>query len=175
MNIRCLRFYVVHDSLRIAKQLGNRVEEARAYSNLGSSHHFRRNFERAIAFHNHVLHIAQELNDKTIEARAYAGLGHAARCMSDYVAAKRWHERQLDMALSTRDKVAEGRACSNLGIVYQLLGDHDAALKLHQVLRESAVVNNEESFFVCVLPYRMMSAVKHLINFYSRNVGKEQL
>jgi tetratricopeptide (TPR) repeat protein len=119
--------------LRLAKQMGNRVEEARAYSNLGSSHHFRRNFERALAFHEHVLRIALKLKDRSVEARAYAGLGHAARCMGDYTQARRWHERQLDSALATRDRVAEGRACSNLGIVYQLLGDHDAALKLHQV------------------------------------------
>lgn len=55
------------------------VEEARAYSNLGSSHHYRRNFAQAIVFHEHVLRIAQELGDRVIEARAYAGLGHAAR------------------------------------------------------------------------------------------------
>lgn len=84
------------------------MEEARAYSNLGSSHHFKRNFEQAIAFHDHVLQIAQELRDKSIEARAYAGLGHAARCMGDYQQAKHWHEKQLDMALSTKDKIAEG-------------------------------------------------------------------
>ena len=106
-----------------------KVEEARAYSNLGSSYHYKRNFEQAITYHNHVLRLAHELKDHTIEARAYAGLGHAARCMGGYTDAKSWHEQQLDMALKTRDRVAEGRACSNLGIVYQLLGDRDAALK----------------------------------------------
>lgn len=55
------------------------VEEARAYSNLGSSHHYRRNFTQAIVFHENVLRIAQELGDRAVEARAYAGLGHAAR------------------------------------------------------------------------------------------------
>ena len=47
------------DHLQIAKRLGNKVEEARAYSNLGSSHHYKRNFEQAIVFHNHVLRLAQ--------------------------------------------------------------------------------------------------------------------
>lgn len=55
------------------------VEEARAYSNLGSSYHYRRNFSQAIAYHENVLRIAQNLGDRAIEARAYAGLGHAAR------------------------------------------------------------------------------------------------
>jgi len=66
--------------LRIARRLGDRVEEARAFSNLGSSHHYRRNFGQAMAYHENVLRIAQELGDRAIETRAYAGLGHAARC-----------------------------------------------------------------------------------------------
>ena len=45
----------------------------------GSSHHYKRNFDQAIVFHNNVLRLAHELKDHTIEARAYAGLGHAAR------------------------------------------------------------------------------------------------
>ncbi|KAJ8973013.1 hypothetical protein NQ317_004611 [Molorchus minor] len=122
----------IGNHLRIARRLGNQVEEARAYSNLGSSHHYKRNFAQAIVYHEKVLRIAQSIGDKSVEARAYAGLGHAARCAGDYVQAKQWHERQLDVALSKRDKVGEGRACSNLGIVYQLLGEYDAALKLHQ-------------------------------------------
>lgn len=61
-----------------------KVEEARAYSNLGSSYHYRRNFTQAITYHENVLRLAQELGDKVIEARAYAGLGHAARCAGNY-------------------------------------------------------------------------------------------
>lgn len=45
------------------------MEEARAYSNLGSSHHYKRNFAQAITFHEHVLRIAQQLGDRAIEAR----------------------------------------------------------------------------------------------------------
>lgn len=93
------------EHLRLAKMLGNKVEGARAYSNLGSSHHYRRCFDQARTFHEHVLRLARELGDRTIEARAYAGLGHAARCMGDSQQARRWHEKQLDMALMARDKV----------------------------------------------------------------------
>lgn len=89
--------------LKLSKKLGNKVkfnifviiynliyfyffkvEEARAYSNLGSSYHYRRNFTQAITYHENVLRLAQELGDKVIEARAYAGLGHAARCAGNY-------------------------------------------------------------------------------------------
>lgn len=66
------------------------VEEARAYSNLGSSHHYRRNFAQAISYHENVLRIAQDLGDHAVEARAYAGLGHAARCAGDYTQVWQW-------------------------------------------------------------------------------------
>lgn len=76
------------------------MEEARAYSNLGSSHHYRRNFSQAIAFHENVLRIAQELGDRAIEARAYAGLGHAARCAGDYQQVIQWQrEKRLNCFL----------------------------------------------------------------------------
>lgn len=61
--------------------LGNRREEARAYSNLGSAFHSQRDFDKAISYHTRVLELAQEQGDRAIEMRAYAGLGHAARCM----------------------------------------------------------------------------------------------
>ena len=85
------------------------MEETRACSNLSSSHQYKRSFEQAIAFHNHVLRIAQALGDRTIEARAYAGLGHATRCMSDYAQAQTWQEKQLDMALTTKYEVSTRR------------------------------------------------------------------
>ena len=72
---------------------------------MGSSYHYKRNFDQANVYHNRVLSLAQELGDKSIEARAYAGLGHAARCIGNSLQAKVWHEKQLDMALATKDKV----------------------------------------------------------------------
>lgn len=59
----------------------NRREEARAYSNLGSTYHSQRDFDKAISYHTKVLELARELSDRSIEMRAFAGLGHAARCM----------------------------------------------------------------------------------------------
>uniref|UniRef100_A0A8C1TDR2 Tetratricopeptide repeat domain 28 n=1 Tax=Cyprinus carpio TaxID=7962 RepID=A0A8C1TDR2_CYPCA len=95
--------------------LGNKREEARAYSNLGSAYHYRRNFDKAMSYHTHVLELAQELEEKSIEMRAYAGLGHAARCMQDLERAKQYHEQQLNIAEGLKDRAAEGRASSNLG------------------------------------------------------------
>lgn len=79
------------------------VEEARAYSNLGSSHHYRRNFAQAIVYHENVLRIAQELGDRAVEARAFAGLGHAARCAGDYnqVHPRPFSSRSSDFGLAS--------------------------------------------------------------------------
>ena len=93
------------EHLKLAQELGNKIEEARAFSNLGSSHHYKRSFEQATIFHNNVLRLAHQLNDKSIEARAYAGLGHASRCMGNNLQAKEWYEKQLQMALLTKVKL----------------------------------------------------------------------
>ncbi|RUS73651.1 hypothetical protein EGW08_018583, partial [Elysia chlorotica] len=127
------RYATFQEHLKIAREEKSNVEEARAYSNLGSAYHYRRDYNKATLFHKEVLKIAEQNKDKTLEARAYAGLGHAARCSGDTMSAKAYHEKQLDNALQTRDKVAEGRACSNLGIIFHQLGEFEAALKLHKV------------------------------------------
>lgn len=80
-----------------------------AYSNLGSVHHRRLEFERAAFYHAEVLRISEELQERSIEARACAGLGHSARAIGDFQGAKKWYERQLDLALSTKDRAAEAR------------------------------------------------------------------
>jgi hypothetical protein len=61
------------------KYLSNFWDSRCPFYETGSSHHYKRNFDQAIVFHNNVLRLAHELKDHTIEARAYAGLGHAAR------------------------------------------------------------------------------------------------
>ena len=81
----------------------------KAYANLGSAHHFRRQYDRAAEFYEEVLRLAIETEDRTLEARAYGGLGHAARAMQDSLNARRWYEKQLDLALASKDKVAEAR------------------------------------------------------------------
>lgn len=101
--------------LDIAKEQGDKREEARAYSNLGSAYHYRRDFDKAASYHARVLELAQELQERAIEMRAYAGLGHAARCMQDLERAKQHHEQQLNIAENLKDRAAEGRASSNLG------------------------------------------------------------
>lgn len=101
--------------LDIAKAQGEKREEARAYSNLGSAYHYRRDFDKAASYHARVLELAQELQEHAIEMRAYAGLGHAARCMQDLERAKQYHEQQLSIAEGLKDRAAEGRASSNLG------------------------------------------------------------
>lgn len=80
-----------------------------AYSNLGSVHHCRREFERAVDYYKEVLRISEEMQERGMEARACAGLGHATKAMGDLQNAKKWYERQLDLALSTKDRAAEAR------------------------------------------------------------------
>lgn len=156
--------------LKIAKDLGNKREEARAYSNLGSAYHYRRNFDKAMSYHNYVLELAQELMEKAIEMRAYAGLGHAARCMQDLERAKQYHEQQLGIAEDLKDRAAEGRASSNLGkdrIACKVQGQcHRLGIArvAHCLLQKCVYLYSKESphCVCCVFPWSL-PAVNHMI------------
>uniref|UniRef100_A0A3B5MQT3 Tetratricopeptide repeat protein 28 n=1 Tax=Xiphophorus couchianus TaxID=32473 RepID=A0A3B5MQT3_9TELE len=116
----------------IVMSMENRREEARAYSNLGSTYHSQRDFDKAISYHTKVLELARELSDRSIEMRAFAGLGHAARCMQDLERARQYHQSQLEIAQELQDRAAQGRASSNLGIIHHMKGEYETALKLHK-------------------------------------------
>jgi hypothetical protein len=62
------------EHLKLATALGNRIEEARAYSNLGSSHHYKRNFEQVLKrlfFHEPAYHLNVAIRQPLIKADIY--------------------------------------------------------------------------------------------------------
>lgn len=111
--------------LKIVKDLGNKREEVRVYSNLGSVYYYRRNFDKVMFYYNYVLELAQELMEKVIEMRVYVGLGYVVRCMQDLERVKQYYEQQLGIVEDFKDRVVEGRAFFNLGkdrIVFKIQG-----------------------------------------------------
>ena len=65
--------------LTIAKEVGDRAGEGRAYGNLGNAYHSLGDFKQAIEYHMLYLTIAKEVGDRAGEGRAYCNLGNAYR------------------------------------------------------------------------------------------------
>ena len=58
--------------LSIAKEMGDRAGQGRAYSNLGNAYYSLSDFQRAIEYHEKDLTIAKDVSDRAGEEGAYA-------------------------------------------------------------------------------------------------------
>jgi tetratricopeptide (TPR) repeat protein len=76
--------------LAIAKEVGDRAAEGRAYANLGNAYQSQGDFSKAVEKHGQHLAIAKEVSDRAAEGGAYGNLG-----------------------------IGEGGAYANLGIAYR--------------------------------------------------------
>jgi tetratricopeptide (TPR) repeat protein len=63
--------------LAIAKEVGDRAGEGKAYRNLGCAYESQGDFRKAIEYHTQHLAIAKEVGDRAGEVRAYGNLGCA--------------------------------------------------------------------------------------------------
>jgi tetratricopeptide (TPR) repeat protein len=68
----------------IAKEVGDRAGEGRAYANLGNAYESQGDFSQAIEYHTQHLAIAKEVGDRAGEGAAYGSLGIAYRSQGDY-------------------------------------------------------------------------------------------
>ena len=116
----------------IAKELGDKVGEGTASSNLGNAFYRNKDFEKAIKYHELPLKITREREDSRGEGQAYENLGFAYGVSGDFKKAMECHEHQLRIAKETGDRVSEGRAICALGAAYQSIGDFKTAIQYHE-------------------------------------------
>ena len=119
-------------SLKIAKQIEDKVAEGIACCQLGLVNDDTGNFEKSIRYHKRGLEISKEFGDRTGEGRAHSNLGNAHKGLGNYKEAIYHHERDLEIANEIEDKTAEGVACCNLGNAYQCLGDLKKAVYYYE-------------------------------------------
>ena len=123
---------------KIAIEIGNRVEEGRAYGNLGNAFHLQGVFRKAIEYHEKDLRIATEIGDRAGEGRAYGNLGNAYISLGDFRKATEYHEKLLKISIENGDRATEGTAYGNLGVAYYSLGDFRKAIGCQEKLLKIA-------------------------------------
>ena len=85
-------------SLRIAKEIGDKGSEGEAYTNLGIAYECLGEYEKEIEFHQQSLSIAKDIGDKCSEGEAYTNLGIAYDCLGNYKKAIEFHQQSLSIA-----------------------------------------------------------------------------
>ena len=118
--------------LRLAKEVGDRKKEGRAYCSLGNAFQSFGDFHQAVKYHQKDLQISKEVGDWAAEGRAYCNLGNAYQSLGDFHRAIEYHQKDLQISKEVGDRAGEGCAYGNLGIAYYSLGDFQQAIEYHQ-------------------------------------------
>ena len=120
------------NSLKIAKEIGDKAGESACYTNLGVAYDSLGDFRKAIEFHENSLKIKKEIGDKADESKCYTNLGVAYHSLGDFKKAIEFHENSLKIAKEIRDKAVESKCYGNLGMAYQSLDDFRKAIEFHE-------------------------------------------
>jgi tetratricopeptide (TPR) repeat protein len=131
---KALEYHKEH--LTMAKEVGDRAGEGRAYGNLGNAYDSLGDYAKAIEYHTQDLAIAKEVGDRAGEGMAYGNLGIAYGSQGDFRKAIEYLAQQLAIAKEVGDRAGEGRAYGNLGNAYQdrayqSQGDYAKAIEYH--------------------------------------------
>lgn len=119
--------------LSTAEEIGDKVEEGKALSNLGTLFYCRGDFEKASECHQKHRYIAIELGDRSGEGYALTYLGRAFHRLGSFKKAMEYHERSLKIVKELGDRVGEEKAYGNLGRVFRSLGGFKQATEYHNL------------------------------------------
>ena len=91
----------------IAKDVGDRAGEGRAYGNLGNAYNNLTDYQRVIEYHEKDLKIAKHVGNRAGEGGAYCNLGYAYLAIGDFQRAIENHEKHLSIAKDVSDRAGE--------------------------------------------------------------------
>lgn len=120
------------ESLKIARQIGDKRGESNAICNLGVVYKNLGDYKQAIASHEMDLTISREIDDKWGEACALGNLGLTYNDIGEYHKAIKYHLRALATRQGTNDKRGEAADLGNLGLSYYNIGEFKLAIDYHQ-------------------------------------------
>jgi predicted ATPase/DNA-binding XRE family transcriptional regulator len=113
----------LEESLRGARELGDRLRTALALNNLGIIDRQQGNLEAARSKLLEAIEIERELDDKWSMAGAYTNLGLVASDMGDYAESRSFHEQSLAIFRELGDRRSTAVALINLGDAIYHQGD----------------------------------------------------
>ena len=130
----------------MAKEMGARTGEGRAYCNVDNTYQSHGDFKQAIEYHMLDLTIAKEVGDRAGEGRAYGNLGNAYGSLGDFKQAIEYHMLCLTIAKEVGDRAGEGCTYCNLASSYIRLRNYKrATLYCKQFLEITRKTGNKVS------------------------------
>jgi tetratricopeptide (TPR) repeat protein len=117
-------------AITAARQLGDRLGEASARTDLGIMRRLTGDYPAAAQLLEEALSISRDLGDRLAQANALTALGAVRQMTGDYPAAARANEEALGICRDLGDRPGQANALYNLGILRGLTGDFPAAARL---------------------------------------------
>jgi tetratricopeptide (TPR) repeat protein len=106
--------------LAIAKEVGDRAGEGKAYANLGIVYCRQGDFSKAMTYHAQSLAIAKEVGDRAGEGAAYANLGSCHMHLIEYDKAVAYFKAQYASGMSLKLANVQSLAALNMGVALSL-------------------------------------------------------
>jgi tetratricopeptide (TPR) repeat protein len=128
--------------LAIAKEVGDRAGEGRAYGNLGNEYFLQGDFSKAIKYHGQDLATAKEVGDRAGEGAAYGNLGITHKSQGDFSKAIEHHGQHLAISKEVGDRAGEGMAYANLGTGHLYLNEYERVRQSRRLLRSTTCLGN---------------------------------
>ena len=127
---KAVEYYKFASSL--AKDLGNKREQERAYSALGRIHRSLGDLKTAMEYHKQHLSIAEDAGEKLSQSEACADLGEVHRLLGHFRTAMEYNQQSLSFAKDVGNKELQANAYGNLGLVHDSLNGLEKAIEYHQ-------------------------------------------
>ena len=165
--------------MKVAKELGDKSGEGKAYGSLGNAQLNLGAFKTAIDYYERHLKIAKELGDRSGEGTAYGSLGIVHRSLGDFKTAINYLERHLKIAKELGDKLGEGKAYGSLGNVQLNLGDFKTAIDYYErhlkIAKELGDRSGEGNAYGNLgNAHRCLGDFKTAIDYHERNLEIEK-
>jgi tetratricopeptide (TPR) repeat protein len=131
------------ESLRLARQFGDKQGEGNALGNIGLIYQDKGNLDQALKYLEEALKIHKEIGFKEGEASDLGNIGLIYRTKGDLDEALRYHQDALKIHKEIGFKQGEASALGNIGLIFKAKGELDQALKY---LEDALKIHKEIGF-----------------------------
>jgi adenylate cyclase len=116
-------------ALQMSKALGDSIEIAAIYNNMGDASKHLSQFEQALVYLNRALAIRQQFNDRAGIMETYNAMGDVYFGLKKYNIAKDYLEKYYAIAIEIKDEKFEQKAYKDFAKIYVKLGDYQKAFE----------------------------------------------
>lgn len=131
-------------ALNLSRDIGNKLQEAYSYRNMGKAHYSSGEYEMAINYFNFAYRLFEELNNKEEIAKTFSNFGSAYLKQHKYDKSMYFYKKALKLREELKDYSGMIKINLNLGLLYQIMNNYQKSIKLYKDALDIAEKHNEE-------------------------------